>query len=116
MSRPLILSLEGALGAFSVALYCGSQMIIRVAAGNDALERGLLLIDGVLEEAALGLGASKNQLFWRILLPALFYPSPVPFAAVVRSPSGRPVPQGKSRISKGKLPPREAEFPALLTP
>lgn len=53
--QPFILALEGALGPLSLVASDGVRTFTRVAAGNDALERGLRLVDEVLLEAAVAL-------------------------------------------------------------
>lgn len=53
MKTPLLLALDGALGPFSAALVGGPYLGIRVSAGNDALERGIGLIDELLKEARI---------------------------------------------------------------
>lgn len=53
----LILAIDGALGAFSAALVAADDRIeprTATASGNDALERGLTIIDDVLAGVAFG--------------------------------------------------------------
>ena len=47
----VILALDGALGAFSAAVVVDGRETVGRAAGSDALERGLSVIDGVLRDA-----------------------------------------------------------------
>ncbi|MGH7660324.1 MAG: tRNA (adenosine(37)-N6)-threonylcarbamoyltransferase complex dimerization subunit type 1 TsaB [Vulcanimicrobiaceae bacterium] len=49
MNEPL-LAIEGALGSFSVALLARERVVARRLDGRHALERGLGILDGVLEE------------------------------------------------------------------
>jgi tRNA threonylcarbamoyladenosine biosynthesis protein TsaB len=51
----LLLALDGALGPFSAALMNGPYLAVRRSAGNDALERGIGLIDELLTEAGVAI-------------------------------------------------------------
>jgi tRNA threonylcarbamoyladenosine biosynthesis protein TsaB len=49
-----VLALDGALGGFSAAVACENRVAaVRQETGNVALERGLVLLQSVLEEAAM---------------------------------------------------------------
>jgi tRNA threonylcarbamoyl adenosine modification protein YeaZ len=49
----VVLALDGALGAFSAAVLAEGRETVGRAAGNDALERGISVIDGVLRDAGV---------------------------------------------------------------
>lgn len=53
MKPPIVLALDGGLGPFSVALLGGTHIATRVSEGNDALERGLILLDEVCVDAGV---------------------------------------------------------------
>ena len=57
MTPPTVVGFDGAFASFSVAVIAGTCSFNRVAAGNDTLERGLLLLDDLLAEAGLELDA-----------------------------------------------------------